>query len=235
MEGFRKKRWSERREMAIEELVKYYAEERKYKFSIGKKLKGIMLRKRLHFLANLILLIDQFISHEKIIIIGDVHRKNIGTPIIYACTHIGGNDIQRTFQVIGNPAYLMLGDPGILYRMPIYLGLKLNGVIPLETSDREDRKVAYARAVELLRSGGNLLIYPEGAWNVSPNLVVMKTFTGTVRLAQETGAEIVPIAVEQYGHVFYFNIGESYQIPKTCTEKVVDGPGGAQSLGRMRN
>lgn len=218
MEEFRKKSWRERREMPIEELVKYYAEERKYEYSTGKKLDGITLRKWLHFLVNLILLIDQLTSAEKIIKIGDAHRRNPGIPKIYACTHIGGNDIQRAFQVIKDPAYLMLGDPGILYKMPIYLGLKLNGVIPLETSDREDRKVAYARSVELLKNGGNLLIYPEGAWNVSPNLVVMKTFTGTVRLAQETGAEIVPIAVEQYGNTFFFNIGENYQIPKNCTE-----------------
>ena len=45
MEEFRKKSWRERREMPIEELVKYYAEKRKYEFSMGKKLTGITLRK----------------------------------------------------------------------------------------------------------------------------------------------------------------------------------------------
>lgn len=200
--------------MPIEELVIYYAEQRKYDFAKGKKLKGISLKKQIHFLVKLILKIDQVTSNEKLVVIRDLHKKKSNVPKIYACTHIGGNDIQRAFQVIDDPAYLMLGDPGILYRMPIYWGLKLNGVIPLETSDREDRKIAYARAIELLQNGGNLLIYPEGAWNVSPNLVVMKTFTGTVRMAQETGAEIVPIAMEQYGDTFYINIGENYLIPK---------------------
>ena len=96
----------------------------------------------------------------------------------------------------------------------------MNGVIPLETKDREDRKIAYNHSIELLKNGGNLLIYPEGAWNVSPNLIVMKLFTGTVRLAQETGAEIIPIAVEQYENTFYFNIGENYQIPKNISKSV---------------
>lgn len=221
MKKFSKTYSINRWKMPIEELVVYYAEKRKYEFSNGKKLKGISLRKRIHFLVKLILKIDQVTSNEKIVVIRDLHKKKVNFPTIYACTHIGGNDIQRAFQVIDDPAYLMLGDPGILYRMPIYWGLKLNGVIPLETSDREDRKIAYARAIELLHNGGNLLIYPEGAWNVSPNLVVMKTFTGTVRMAQETGAEIVPIAMEQYGDTFYINIGENYLIPKNC-EKSAD-------------
>ncbi|MBP3922248.1 MAG: 1-acyl-sn-glycerol-3-phosphate acyltransferase [Ruminiclostridium sp.] len=158
--------------------------------------------------------IDQLISREKIVILKDLHTRNTSIATIYACAHIGGNDIQRAFQVINDPSYLMLGDPGILYRMPIYLGLKLNGVIPLETNDKTDRKIAYARAIELLNSGGNLLIYPEGAWNVSPNLIMMKTFTGTVRMAQETNAEIVPIAMEQYGDKFIINIGKNYRIPQ---------------------
>ena len=66
--------------------------------------------------------------------------------------------------------------------------------------------IAYNRAIELLNNGGNLLIYPEGAWNVTPNEMVMKIFTGTVRMAKETGVDIIPIAVEQYDNVFYLRL-----------------------------
>ncbi len=209
----------EKRNMAIEELVKYYSELRKENYRNGQELKGINLRKRIYFLVSLILKIDELLSKEKIVVIKDEHIKT-NKPKIYACTHIGGNDIQRTFQVINEPAYLMLGDPGILYKMPIYQGLKMNGVIPLETKDREDRKIAYNRAIELLNKGGNLLIYPEGAWNVTPNLVVMKIFNGTVRMAKETGVDIVPIGVEQYGNKFYFNIGKNYSIAKNSPKSL---------------
>ncbi len=214
MQKFKKIGLIEKRKSTIEDLVKYYAELRKYEYKNGKELKCIQLRKKIYFLIRLILNIDQLLSKEKIIVLKDLHNTKGNKPRIYACTHIGGNDIQRTFQVIKEPAYLMLGDPGILYKKLIYKGLQMNGVIPLETVDREDRKIAYDRAIELLQKGGILLIYPEGAWNVSPNLLVMKIFTGTVRMAQETGAEIIPIAVEQYGKNFYFNIGENYSISK---------------------
>ena len=220
MDGFRKLSLIEKRKMAIEQLVEYYAEYRIYCFEKGDKLKGIKLRKKIYPLVKLILKLDQILSSEKNIIIGDMHNSKTEGPHIYACTHIGGNDIQRTFQIINVPAYLMLGDPGILYKMPIYQGLKMNGVIPLETKNKKDRKIAYNRAIELLNKNGNLLIYPEGAWNVTPNQVVMKIFTGTVRMAMETGADIIPIGVEQYEKTFYFNIGENYKIEKESCKTV---------------
>lgn len=221
MKSFKKLNLLQKRRMSIEELVKYYAEYRIDCYNKNEQLKGIEIRKKIHFLINLILQIDEVLSGENNIIIGNENRALKEVPKIFACTHIGGNDIQRTLQVIKEPAYLMLGDPGILYKKLIYQGLKLNGVIPLETKNKIDRKVAYNRSIELLNRGGNLLIYPEGAWNVSPNELVMKTFVGTVRMAKETGVQIVPIAVEQYGKNFYFNIGKNYGIAKDSnkTEK----------------
>lgn len=222
MENFKKLNLLEKRKLAIEELVRYYSELRKHDYNNGQKLKYIDIRKKIHWLVTIILMIDQILSKEKIIVLNDLHNAKSSKPKIFACTHIGGNDIQRTFQIINAPAYLMLGDPGILYKKIIYQGLRMNGVIPLETTDREDRKIAYNRSVELLNNGGNLLIYPEGAWNVSPNVFVMKLFTGTVRIAGETGAEIIPIATEQYGDTFYFNIGRNYTVPSNYLEIAQD-------------
>lgn len=220
MEEFKKKSLVERRKMLVKELDSYYAELRKNSYYNGNKIKGIEFRKKIYFLIKIILKIDQLLSKEKIVILNDRHNIKSSNPRIYACTHSGGDDIQRALQVANESAFLMLGNPGILYRLLIYKGLELNGVIPLETFNSEDRKIAYNRSIELLSSGGNLLIFPEGAWNVSPNLIVMKLFSGAVRMAQETGAEIVPIGVEQYDDTFYFNIGENYTISDNSSKTI---------------
>ena len=73
----------------------------------------------------------------------------------------------------------------------------------METNNKTDRFIAKNRAVELLKNGGDLLIYPEGAWNITENLPVMKLYTGTIKMAMETNAEIIPIAIEQYDDTFY--------------------------------
>lgn len=206
--------------MPIEDLVKYHCEKRKNDYANGVLLKGVGRRNITYPIVKAILKADQLLSKEKIVDMTDLEVKKYNAKDkgnkIYACTHIGGNDIQRALQVMNVPAYLMLGDPGILYKKAIYQALRFNGVIPLETKDRKDRKIAYNRSIELLENDGNLLIYPEGAWNVLPNVLVMEMFNGTVRMARETGKPIVPIGMEQIGNTFYIKVGKEYTIDKDC-------------------
>lgn len=211
---FEKKRLLELRRMSIEQVSEYYKELRKYEFDNNIPLKHIELRNNIHKLLVQIIKIDRLLAKEKIHVIND-DRIDSNRPIIYACTHIGGNDIQRVFEAMKSPAYLFLGDPKGVYKDTSGLLLFLNGVICLETYDKEDRKIAKARSIELLNNGGNLLIFPEGAWNITQNLPVMPLYKGTVEMARETGADIVSIAIEQYENEFYINIGRNIEMSKT--------------------
>ena len=211
MEHFEKKGLLELRKLSLDELKKYYVELRKYEFDNSVPLKGIKLRQKIHKLLLSIIKIDRVLAKEKLIIVDD-KREKTDKPIIYACTHIGGNDIQRTFEAIKEHAYLFLGDPEGLYKDISGLLLYLNGVICMETGVKNDRYIAKERAIELLKNGGDLLIYPEGAWNITENLPVMKLYTGTIKMAMETNAEIIPIAIEQYDDTFYVNIGKNIKV-----------------------
>lgn len=92
----------------------------------------------------------------------------------------------------------------------------MNGVIILETRDKVDRQIAKNRAIELLEKGGNLLIFPEGAWNITENLPVMKLFSGTVEMAITVDAEIIPMSIEQKDKSFYISFGENIKY-SDCT------------------
>lgn len=136
-------------------------------------------------------------------------RVKTKRSVIFACTHIGGVDVETAFEVIRQPCWLFLGDPKEVYKNLDGLMLGLNGVIFLETRDKEDRHIAKETAVQLLLHGGNLLIFPEGAWNISENLPVTGLFSGTAEMAIRSGAEIVPVAVEGYGKHMYAAIGRN--------------------------
>lgn len=205
---FRYKSLLEKRKMALDELCAYYCEQRKYEFDKGMPIKGLEMHDRLHKLVVALLKIDRFFARENIEILSD-ERIPSSRPKVFACTHIGGNDIQRVFEILGEQAYLFLGDPGDTYRNVAGVLIDMNGSVKLETRDKIDRKISYKRGVELLNKGKNIVIFPEGAWNVYENLPIMGLYTGAVRMAIETGADIVPIALEQYGKKFKIKIGKN--------------------------
>lgn len=127
--------------------------------------------------------------------------------VIFACTHIAENDLENIYEILHHSCWWFVGDPCILYKDISGLLLYLNGCIFLETNDKDDRHIAYLRALELLKGGGSLMIFPEGARNGSENLPVMPLFSGTAKMAIETKTKIVPVAIEQYDTRFIINIG----------------------------
>ena len=234
MEQFEYKSFLKRQKMQLAELKKYYLEKRSYEFQNNLPLTGFGVRKLIHPLPFLAVALSRIFDGYKLHVLGD-KRKKTNKPLIFASTHCHPEDPASAFEAIKTHAYLFLGDPEDVYQKIEGLLLDLNGVIYLETRIkkeyinellelglitedeikeieeliRKDRKIAYARAVEVLKKRSNLLIFPEGAVNLTTNLPVMGLFPGAVKMALETGAEIVPMALERYGKNIYANIGEN--------------------------
>lgn len=121
----------------------------------------------------------------------------------------------------------VLGGPCVLYKNISGLFVYLNGTIMMETQDKTDRHIAYLRSVELLKAGGSLMIYPEGARNGTENLPVMALFSGAAKMAMETDTKIVPVGIEQYDRHFIIKFGtallpENYHGPKDLTKDLRD-------------
>ena len=237
MNKFEYKSFFELKKMPLAAVKKYHLEKRKYEYENGIELTGLKLRKAIHLLPLLAIKLMRKLEKQELHILND-KRTDTTSSKLYACTHIGGDDIQMAFEAIKEHTYLFLGDPEDLYQRIEGVLLEMNGVISMETRPQEsfidellekkliseneieqfkevikkDRKIASARAIELLNKNRNLLIFPEGAWNLSPNLPVMGLFPGTVKMALETGAEIVPMAIEQYQNKFYVNIGSNIKV-----------------------
>lgn len=192
--------------MPLSDLEDYYQQQRRIRFEQGISPSWIKVRRWVHYALLIVLRLRQFITGLSITVLND-KRKRTTHPVIYACTHIGWDDVEVAYCSIKDPSWLLLGDPRELYKSADGLMLWINGVICCNTANKEDRYIAKEACVKLLQQGGNLLIFPEGAWNVSENLLVMKLFTGAAEMAIRTGAEIVPVAIERFGTRFVANIG----------------------------
>ena len=215
--AFRKRSLFQRLFMPQEKLNQYYRDKRKYEYENDIPFKGIKIRKHTH---GLVLGVVKVNNRSEGITYKVLHDKRTTTkhPVIYACTHIGRYDVEVLLDAVKDPCYLFYGDANETYKNVLGFLVWMNGVIYLDTAYKEDRMIAKKMGIRLLNQGGSLVIFPEGAWNVTENEVVMKLYGGTVEMAIRSGADIIPVAIDQRGKSFCVNIGENIK----CGELSMD-------------
>jgi hypothetical protein len=156
----------------------------------------------------MLLVMQRIMKRQKLYIVNDRHLKN-RKATIFSPTHIGGADVEMVFEGIGDPAWFLMADPREMYHNFPGAMIRFNGVIAFDSDHKKDRYIAKMRSMELLRQGGNLIVFPEGAYNISPNQLVMHPYAGTAEMAIKTGADIVPVALVRDGNKYYMNIGKN--------------------------
>lgn len=137
-------------------------------------------------------------------------------PIIFCITHIGKHDIEICAQVLKKHFYLLSGDFENLHGTFDGTFIELNGIVYLNKYISEDRTKSKETCVRILKSGGNIMWFPEGIWNLSPSQPVLHLPFGIIEVAQKANAAIIPIAIEQYGKEFFVNIGEIFDTAPYC-------------------
>ena len=156
----------------------------------------------LHAFAHRILIpllrLDLFLTKHHLIILRD-DRKKTSRPMIFCPTHIGGVDIEMSFLAVRSPCWVVLGNPREVYKSLDGMLIQLTGWIPLDVHEQPDRAAAKAQMKALLEAGGDLLLFPEGTQNISPNALAGRLYAGAVDLAITCGAEIIPSAIARHG------------------------------------
>ena len=166
------------------ELKAYYREKRKREFIENRPInRQIEFRKRMRPVFLSLLSVYLKIIGVKLTQMGESCATVDDTPCIYACTHNYRLDFEMCFIAIRKSCWLFMGDPNETYKNLDGFLLWLNGVILVDTDYREDCRIGKETAIRLLQQGGSLLIYPEGAWNLSENLPVQKMYEGTAEMA----------------------------------------------------
>lgn len=174
----------------------------------GGRVRFLGLHTAAHRVLIPLLALDLRMGGHRIRVLRD-SRKKTDRPIIFCPTHIGGVDIEMSFLAVRTPCWIVLGNPREVYKSLDGMLMQLNGWIPLDVHEKPDRIAAKAQMKALLEAGGNLLLFPEGTQNISPNALVGHLYAGAVELAITCGAEIVPIAIARDGDCYNFVIGEN--------------------------
>lgn len=168
-------------------------------------------RKIIHPLLLSVIKIRNRLNGFKLDIIDNQSEKT-NKPKIFCITHIGKYDIEVVSEVIKEHYYLLSGDFENIHDTTDGKFLGLNGVLFVKEDDKEDKKIVKNKMIDTLKAGANLMYFPEGTWNLSPNLPVLQIPYGIIEVAMKGDAVIVPVAIEQYDNKFIAKVGKNFKL-----------------------
>ena len=115
-------------------------------------------------------------------------------PVIWIANHAFKDDIAATILGAKRHAYVLFGSLPQLYNSIDGLALYLNGIVLMNRKTSASKRLSTKKAVEIIKSGTDLIIFPEGVWNKTPEKLALDFWPGVYRISQETGAKVVPMA-----------------------------------------
>jgi len=192
--------------------------------------KGIKIRK---FFAPFFRFIFGFETKYKLKIDKRAKLTKTNKGRIYVVNHRQGDDIVLASKAIKDSGYFVFGNRYLSLDTINGFGLWGHGMILLDRDNDANRKSTYNKMKYVLENGGNIIIYPEGYWNLddngqkdsrheadnhnSENWFIQDFNIGAFRLAQELNSEIVPVVLhyDEVGKkMCYAQIGDTVTISK---------------------
>ena len=117
-----------------------------------------------------------------------------GLTGIYAYTHQDKYD--HVNFVVANPNHTILLNSKVL--SPLYKAMiNMNGVVYVDKASKEDKNRVKLELTRLLLQEKSITMFPESAWNLSPNKLHLPLYIGMIDIARKTGLPIIP-AVQEY-------------------------------------
>lgn len=115
-------------------------------------------------------------------------------PVIWASNHAFKDDTLATIIAAKRHAYILFGSIPQFYGTLDGATAWLNGVVMTNRKVAVSRHASVPKAVKAMQLGADLMLFPEGVWNKSPNRLLIDLWPGIYRIACETGAMVVPVA-----------------------------------------
>jgi len=162
---------------------------------------SIKFRKFLHPL--LMLLVPLFIERKLVFesknaLLGidapepDKHASLPEEPVIWCGNHSFKDDIASTI-LAARHAYVLFGSLPMFFNTFDGISAYINGILLCNRKVKASKAASVEGAKFVLNAGTDVLMFPEGVWNKTPEKLLIDFWPGAYRLAKETGYKIVPV------------------------------------------
>ena len=119
-------------------------------------------------------------------------NKNLPRPIVVVSNHISFLDIPCICRAI--TFNLFWTAKSQIKRMPFFgIYMMATGMIFIDRSNKQKTIISINKAIQLIKNGKNVFIFPEGRRSVDGKTGVFKK--GAFLLAVKSGADVVPVAI----------------------------------------
>lgn len=156
----------------------------------------------------LVRLISNVYDRRKIVMLNNNSSYQKFNNLIFACNHSNSFDVPTNISSLKRQFYVVAGDEikkdisGALF--------SLNGVIWVDRNSKKAKNQSKQKIIEHLKKGHNILIFPEGTWNVTESNLMLPLYKGVIDASIESGTPIVPVAIEYLKDKRIVNIGDPY-------------------------
>lgn len=115
-----------------------------------------------------------------------------GRSYVFLCNHQSLFDIPLLLTTC--PGQVRMMAKKSLFRIPFFgWGLAAGGFIPIDRGDRSTARQSFSSAIDRLRAGTSILLFPEGTRSLADTLLPFER--GGLLLAMKTGLPIVPVGI----------------------------------------
>jgi 1-acyl-sn-glycerol-3-phosphate acyltransferase len=125
---------------------------------------------------------------------------SFGTPVIFAANHRSLTDPSNVGSCLPYPIFYFAKEE--LFHIPL-LGWYIRRVNSFPVRRHENDVGAFKTAVDVLKLGGGLMLFPEGGRRLDPTRQ-WKAKAGVGMLACKTGAQVIPVGIKNADHLSKF-------------------------------
>lgn len=179
------------RHMTMDELVDL-KKQRAYAVEAGKPLTRLDGCALLHPLMLTVIKIRRIMQRKKLLRLNE--RSDICSNAIFAVNHFCCLDVPSACEAIQSHGIILVGKQP---PKPVDRAFSnLNGTIWVDRHGKESKLCARRAMMDVLQRGKDLIDFPEGTWNLSPNALHLPLYWGIIDIAKQTGKPIIPLCIE---------------------------------------
>lgn len=175
---------------------------------------GVTVRR---LLGPIIRLVIPFTTPTKLTVVR--RAKMPHTPVIFAASHGFKEDVEDTLLTAGRQAYILIGSLTQIFKSFQGISAWAAGTVLVDRLDKASRRASKRKMIRALNLGASVIVFPEGTWNKSPNLMMNLLFPGVWDIAKATGVTVAPVATHREGGTVYSILDECFDITEYSREE----------------